>query len=138
VRLWDLATGRQLGEPLTGHTDWVTAVATATLGGAPIAISKGRDRTIRLWNLSTGQQIRDAQAAESGSGNTLAVSAMADGRLVAAFGDDRTVRFRDLTAGRPAGVDHLLPFPVHSLAAAPGGRFAVGFGDEVGVLSRTS
>lgn len=138
VRLWDLATGRQLGEPLTGHTDWVTAVATATLGGAPIAISKGRDRTIRLWNLSKGEQIRDAQAAESGSGNTLAVSAMVDGRLVAAFGDDRTVRFRDLTAGCPAGTDHLLPFPVHSLAAAPGGRFAVGFGDEVGVLSRAS
>lgn len=138
VRLWDIATGRQLGEPLTGHTDWVTAVATAMLGGVPIAISKSRDRTIRLWNLSTGQQIRDAQAAESGSGNTLAVSAMADGRLVAALGDDRTVRFRDLTAGCSAGTDHLLPFPVHSLAAAPGGRFAVGFGCEVGVLSRTS
>lgn len=138
VRLWDLATGRQLGEPLTGHTDWVTAVATATLGGVPIVVSKGRDRTIRVWNLSTGQQIRDAQAAESGPGSTLAVSAMADGRLVAAFGDDRTVRFRDLTAGCPAGSDHLLPFPVHSLAAAPGGRFAVGFGDEVGVLSRAS
>ncbi|GGK29366.1 hypothetical protein GCM10011583_71630 [Streptomyces camponoticapitis] len=138
VRLWDLATGRQLGEPLTGHTDWVTAVVTATLGGAPIAISKGRDRTIRLWNLSTGQQIRHTQAAESGSGNTLAVSVMADGRLVAALGDDRTVRFLDLTAGCPAGTDHLLPFPVHSLAAAPGGRFAVGFGCEVGVLSRAS
>ncbi|WP_328498889.1 WD40 repeat domain-containing protein [Streptomyces sp. NBC_00414] len=138
VRVWDLTTGRQLGEPLTGHTDWVTAVATATRGGVPLAISKGRDRTIRLWNLSTGQEIRDALAPESGSGNTLAVSAMADGRLIAAFGDDRTVRFRDLTAGCPAGTDHLLPFPVHSLAAAPGGRFAVGFGCEVGVLSRAS
>ncbi|UIX34824.1 WD40 repeat domain-containing protein [Streptomyces sp. GQFP] len=138
VRLWDLATAQQLGEPLTGHTDWVTAVATATLDGVPVAISKARDRTIRVWNLSTGRQIHDAQVAESGSSHTLAVSATSDGGLVAAYGEDRTVRFHDLTAGHPAGPDHLLPSPVHALAAAPGGRFAVGFGREVGVLSRPS
>jgi hypothetical protein len=91
-----------------------------------------------MWNLSTGQQIHNAQTAESGSDNSLAVSVMADGRLVAALGDDHTVRFHDLTAGCPAGTDHLFSFPVHSLAAAPGGRFAVGFGCEVAVLSRAS
>jgi WD40 repeat protein len=28
VRVWDLATGTPVGDPLTGHTNWVVAVAT--------------------------------------------------------------------------------------------------------------
>jgi hypothetical protein len=61
-----------------------------------------------------------------GSGSTLVVSAVSDGRFVAAFGGDRTVWFGGLTAGCRAGSGYLLPFLVHSLAAAAGGRLAVG------------
>ena len=34
VRVWDLATGNPVGDPLTGHTGGVTAVATASSTGA--------------------------------------------------------------------------------------------------------
>jgi WD40 repeat protein len=58
VRLWDLATGEQIGQPLTGHTESVTAVATALLGDTPVAVTGSNDCTIRLWNLTTGKQLR--------------------------------------------------------------------------------
>ena len=39
VRVWDLATGTPVGDPFTGHTGGVTAVAVAELDGRPVAIS---------------------------------------------------------------------------------------------------
>ena len=35
VRVWDLATGAPVGDPFTGHTGWVTAVAVAELRWPP-------------------------------------------------------------------------------------------------------
>jgi WD40 repeat protein len=52
VRVWDLETQMQIGEPLTGHTSQVESVATATLSGIPIAVTFGRnDITLRVWDL---------------------------------------------------------------------------------------
>ena len=31
LRIWDLTTGTPIGDPLTGHTDTVTAIATTVL-----------------------------------------------------------------------------------------------------------
>ena len=53
------ATGEQvsaeLTATLTGHTNWVTGVAAATLDGRPVAITTSADRTARVWDLATGQ-----------------------------------------------------------------------------------
>ncbi len=43
VRVWDLATGKQIGSPFTGHTGHVQAVATAQLDGRTVVISGGDD-----------------------------------------------------------------------------------------------
>ena len=52
VRVWDLATGAPVGDPFTGHTRGVTAVAAAELDGRPVAISGSSDRTVRVWDLA--------------------------------------------------------------------------------------
>jgi WD40 repeat protein len=55
VRLWDLASGRAAGQPLTGHTDQVRAVITAASDdGRLLLVSGGHDGTIRLWHPVTG------------------------------------------------------------------------------------
>ncbi|MFE4602016.1 caspase family protein, partial [Kitasatospora indigofera] len=85
VRVWDLTTGRPVGEPLTGHTDAVRAVACTTLDGRPVAVTGSTDNTVRLWDLTTGQP-----AGEPLTGHTSDVYAVActtlDGRPVAVTG----------------------------------------------------
>ena len=55
VRLWNPATGQQIGQPLTGHTKDVHSVAFSSDG--KFLASGGSDYTVRLWNPATGQPI---------------------------------------------------------------------------------
>ena len=48
MRLWDADTGNRLGDPLTGHTGAVNAVAFSP-DGAPPRLAPGKTGTARLW-----------------------------------------------------------------------------------------
>ncbi|MFB7128268.1 hypothetical protein, partial [Kitasatospora sp. NPDC056273] len=55
VRIWDPATGAQVGDPLTGHTGDVNAVAVFTApDGSPRLATTGDDGTVRIWDPATG------------------------------------------------------------------------------------
>ena len=58
MRLWDPATGTPVGEPLTGHTDWVVAVcAVPGPGGRTLLATGSADATVRLWDPATGEEL---------------------------------------------------------------------------------
>jgi WD40 repeat protein len=54
ARLWDVATGRQLGEPLE-HGAWVRAVAFSRDGKT--ILTGSADGTAHLWDVGTGKRI---------------------------------------------------------------------------------
>jgi WD40 repeat protein len=58
VRVFDLRTGDPVGDPLTGHTGGVTAVAVDELDGRPIVVSGSADSTVRVSDLGTGGNAR--------------------------------------------------------------------------------
>jgi len=103
VRVWDAATGRPVGDPFTGHTDWVTAVAVGQLDGRTVVVSGSSDRTVRVWDAATGRPVGDPFTGHTDYVNAVAVGQL-DGRTVVVSGsDDRTVRAWDAATGRPVG-----------------------------------
>jgi WD40 repeat protein len=51
IRLWDVATGQQRGDPLQGHTSSVSSVAFSPDG--TLLVSGSYDKTIILWDMET-------------------------------------------------------------------------------------
>ncbi|MEU9285625.1 caspase family protein [Streptomyces sp. NPDC048275] len=99
AELWNPESRRPVGQPLTGHTNWVLAVATTSVNGRPVVITGGADGTARIWDLTSEQPL----AAHSGTVRTVALSDLG-GRTVAVTGsDDTTARIWDLDAGRQDG-----------------------------------
>ncbi len=102
VRLWDVTTGRQLGEPLDGHTAQVWDVATAMVDGRPVAVTAGADHTVRIWDL--GKTGASPLPAGHGDAIVAAATAVLQGRpVVVTAGADRTVRTWDAATGAPVG-----------------------------------
>ena len=55
VRVWRLADGTPVGEPVEAHRGGVDAVAAGALpDGTPVIISGGEDATVRVWRTADG------------------------------------------------------------------------------------
>jgi hypothetical protein len=136
VRLWDPATGDQVGPPLTGHTDSVNAVATVRLpDGRNLITSAGDDETVRLWDPVTGDQVGPPLTGHTRSVNAVGVVRLPDGRdLVASASDDTTVRLWDPTTSEQVG-RWSLPAPSRALIGLAGGRLVVAHDAQVAVLA---
>jgi WD40 repeat protein len=99
VRIWDAATGKPIGQPLTGHLSAVFGVAYSPDGKR--MVSGSNDTTVRIWDVETGQAIGQPL-----TGHALLVCGVAfspDGRRIVTGGYDGTVRMWDADTGEPIG-----------------------------------
>ncbi|MGY4907770.1 hypothetical protein ACWD67_37945, partial [Streptomyces sp. 900116325] len=66
VRIWDLATGDQVGEPLTGHDGLVWSMTTVDMNGRPYIVTGADDMTVRIWDPTTGDQVGEPLTGHDG------------------------------------------------------------------------
>ena len=86
MRVWRLADGAPVGEPLTGHAGAVNAVAVGALpDGTPVIVSgsgdyrRGQtDTTVRVWRLADGAPVGEPLTGHPGPVNAVAVGALPD------------------------------------------------------------
>jgi WD40 repeat protein len=115
VKLWDVATGREL-HTLLGHVDDVRNVAFGP-DGRWIA-SASTDRTINVWDVATGERLWSSPRHDRGI-HALAVDLVAG--WIASASDD-SIRIWDWKKG---GLLRSLPVLARSLAFSPDGRWLV-------------
>ena len=96
------ATGHQI---LTGHGDWVSAVAAGALpDGTPVIISGGRDGTVRVWRTADGTPVGEPLTGHGDWVSAVAAGALPDGTpVIISGGGDGTVRVWRTADGTPVG-----------------------------------
>jgi WD40 repeat protein len=115
VRLWDPRTGHPVGQPLSGHGDFVWSVAFSPDG--KLLASAGNDGAVRLWDPATGQPVDEPHTIRHVDDTTIdgselppeivedvaSVAFSPDGSLLATSGWDTRVRLWNPTTGQPVG-----------------------------------
>ncbi|MBQ2787167.1 MAG: TIR domain-containing protein [Bacteroidaceae bacterium] len=122
IRIWDAATGAQIGEPLTGHTRRIESVAFSPDGKR--IVSGSWDETIRIWDVATGAQIGEPLTGHTNWVNSVAFSP--DGKRIVSGSEDKTIRIWDAATGKQIG-EPLTGHTnwVNSVAFSPDGKHIV-------------
>jgi len=104
IRLWDPASARPQGQPLTGHRQWVTSLAWEPLHRrrphpCERLASASKDGTCKIWNVRTGR------CEISLSGHTDSVECVKWGGegLIYTASRDRTIKVWDADVGPKLG-----------------------------------
>jgi WD40 repeat protein len=127
IRLWDVRTHKQLGRPLSAHTDFVNSVAFSP-DGRTLAVASD-EKEVRLWDVRTHKQLGRPLSGHTDFVDSVAFSS--DGRTLASGSNDRTVRLWDVRTHKPLG----RPLSGHtafvsSVAFSPDGRTLASGSDD--------
>jgi len=103
IRLWDVATGKEIGLPLKGHDSFVSSIVFLP-DGKRLASGSG-DQTIRIWDVTTGECLDVLR------GHTLEVYRLAslpNSNLLVSGSKDGEVCLWDTSVAHPRQLRHTI------------------------------
>lgn len=99
VRLWNPQNGESLGQPLTGHTKWITSLAWEPYHlqepGLPRLASSSKDATVRVWDVVS----KRIQLVLSGHKGTVSCVRWGGTGNIYTSSHDKTVKIWDSSKG---------------------------------------
>ncbi|KAE9397335.1 WD40 repeat-like protein, partial [Gymnopus androsaceus JB14] len=143
VRIWNAETGRPEGDPLEGHTHWVTSVAFSPDGKR--IVSGSVDHSVRIWNAETGRP--EGDPLEGHRDGVTSVAFSPDGKRIVSGSHDNSVKIWNAETGRPEG-DPLegdthslvtsVAFSPHGMPDSSGSNLSAKISDELTFLKSVS
>ncbi|MDV9168637.1 trypsin-like peptidase domain-containing protein [Streptomyces sp. W16] len=134
VRVWDLATGTSVGEPMPNGRLVFSSMACTVVDGTLMAVSGDTGGSVQVWNPTTGTPLDTPVTGHSDWVVAVACTVLDGAPVAVTAGRDNTVRLWNLRTGEPAGI---LPTPhPRAVALTPGGDLIVGTGNDVAVFRR--
>ncbi|WP_432246638.1 trypsin-like peptidase domain-containing protein [Streptomyces sanyensis] len=103
VAVWDAATGRLMGNPLTSHVGTVWAVAIGRAGDRDIIAAGGEYGMLEIWDAVTLQPIGTPLTGHMLDVKAVAVGRAGDRDIIATGSDDHTVQIWDAVSRQPIG-----------------------------------
>jgi len=97
--LWDIHTGKSLGEPLAGHSDHIVTIVFSLDG--KIFASGSHDKTVRLWDVETRKSLGKPLVGHSDGVTSVAFSP--DSKTLASGSYDNTVKLWDIKTREQLG-----------------------------------
>ncbi|KAJ3714302.1 WD40-repeat-containing domain protein [Lentinula guzmanii] len=99
IRIWNADTGEAIGDPLKGHSNWVSSVAFSPDGKR--IVSGSDDKSIRIWNADTGEAIGDPLQGHSSQVTSVAFSP--DGNRIVSGSWNASIRIWNADTGEAIG-----------------------------------
>ncbi|KAG8717546.1 hypothetical protein FRC09_014097 [Ceratobasidium sp. 395] len=119
--IWDVRTGRMVGQPLEGHTERISSVSFSPDGTR--VVSGSLDKTIRIWDVDTRRMLGTPLLGHTSSITSVVYSP--DGAHIASGSWDDTVRIWDAHTGQMIGSPLIGHTGVISVSYSPRGAFLV-------------
>jgi WD40 repeat protein/tetratricopeptide (TPR) repeat protein len=124
ARIWDIATGKQVGPSFVHTAELVQASFSAD---GERVLTAGVDGTMRVWKAKTGQPVTPLfKHGAAGRGAALC----ADGKYALTFGEDRSVRVWDVDKGEAVGPALRHTEAVSNALFSPDGRYVLTICDD--------
>jgi hypothetical protein len=100
VRLWDIATGKQLGPAITDHFQGIRGLAFGRLGGDDVLVTGDGGERVRVRRLTTGRLTHSFHTGEIGGIELLACGELKGKPVLVSTHQDATLRVYDLATGK--------------------------------------
>jgi hypothetical protein len=100
VRLWDIATGKQIGATINDHFQGIHGLTFGRLGEQDVLVTGSGGNQIRVWRLSTGKLMHSFPTGEVGGIERLACAQVKGKAVLVSTHLDATLRVYDLAGGK--------------------------------------